>query len=85
MPHSATFQRDLHCLLWQIRSSDKNTMFLFLNYNLPRLLDTHKGLSKVDCIKPVGYIGLIINQSMLLSGVLIQNRINEMCCKQGVQ
>ena len=60
-------------------------MFLFLNYNLTRLLDTYKGLSKVDCIKPLGYIESIINQSMSLLGVVIQNRISEISCKQGVQ
>ena len=34
MPHIAAFQKVLHCLLRQKRSSEKEIQFLFGNYNL---------------------------------------------------
>ena len=34
MPHNVAFHQDLHCLLRQNRSSEKEMQYVFGNYNL---------------------------------------------------
>ena len=55
MQHNTAFSRLHFIRVYTVCKVKKNTMFVFLNYNLASL-KLYNGLSQVYCIKPDGLI-----------------------------